>query len=109
MLHILLTKRSLYDAQVEHLQAGKQNPPLSEGAYEVKVAAKLHWNSRDDSPVGHSMTADMSALKDLYISLDEDPDMKKADCVLQTLWRDRSTNLDIVGPYFTSSGKGINV
>ena len=56
------------------------------------------------------MTAnDMSTLKDLYLSLDEDPDMKKADYVLQTLWRDHSTNLDIVGPYFTSSGKGIYV
>jgi len=32
---------------------------------EVKVAAKLHWNSRDDSLVGHSMTADeMASLHD---------------------------------------------
>ena len=74
-------------------------------ADEVKVAAKLHWNSRDDSLVGHSMTADeMSTLKDLYLSLEEDPTVKKADYILQTLWRDHSTNLDILGPYYTSTG-----
>ena len=42
----LAHERSLYDAQIEeHLQAGKQKPPLSEGALiadEVNVAAKLH-------------------------------------------------------------------
>ena len=33
----------------------------------VKVAAKLHWNSRDDKIVGHSMTSEeMSTLSDLY-------------------------------------------
>lgn len=74
-------------------------------ADEVKVAAKLHWNSRDDSLVGHSMTADdMATLQDLYLSIDEDPGLKKADYVLQTMWRDHSSNLDIVGPYYTSAG-----
>ena len=80
----LAHEQTLYDAQVrEHIEAGKENPPLSEGALiadEVKVAAKLHWNSRDDSLVGHSMTADdMATLQDLYLSIDEDPGLKKAD------------------------------
>ncbi len=72
---------------------------------EVKVAAKLHWNSRNDSVVGHSMTAEeMATLHDLYVSLDTDPQAKKADYVLQTLWRDHTSHNDIVGPYYTSSG-----
>ena len=83
-------------------------PPLSEGALivdEVKVAAKLHWNSRDDSLVGHSLTAEeMATLHDLYVSLEEDSEVSKADYILQTLWRDHSSKHDIVGPYYTSTG-----
>ena len=69
------------------------------------MAAKLHWNSRGDSLVGHSMTAEeMSTLQDLYTSLGDDLATAKADYVLQTRWRDHSTNHDIVGPYYTSTG-----
>ena len=41
----------------------KTNPPLSEGiliADEVKMAAKLHWNSCSDILVRHSMTPSFS-------------------------------------------------
>lgn len=105
----LAEERKLYDARVQwYRESGAKFPPLSEGALivdEVKVAAKLHWNSRDDSLVGHSMTADeMASLHDLYTALDEDPNMTKADYVLQTLWRDHSSKHDIVGPYYTSTG-----
>ena len=52
------------------------------------------------------MTPDeMATLQDLYMELDEDPTTSKADYVLQTLWRDLSTNHDIIGPYYTSTGK----
>ena len=72
----------------EHVQAGKSNPPLSEGALianEVKVAAKLHWNSRDDSLVGHSMTPqELSTLQDLYLTLD-DLKAQKADYMFYRL------------------------
>ena len=58
----LANERHHYNIKVqEHIHAGKPNPPLSEGALiadEVKVAAKLHWNSCDDSLVGHSMTTE---------------------------------------------------
>lgn len=94
-----------YKEQIaEAKQAGKK-PPISEGvliADEVKVAAKLHWNSRNDSIVGHSMTADeMATLQDLY---KDDMQASKADYILQTLWRDTSSNCDIVGPYYSSCG-----
>lgn len=105
----LAEERAKYDARVaEHIASSKPHPPLRKGALifdEVKVAAKLHWNSRDDRLVGHSMTPDeMATLKDLYEVLQSDPEAEKADYVLQTLWRDVSTNCDIVGPYYTSSG-----
>jgi len=57
----LADEREKYDARVATYKASKQyNPPLSKGVLifdEVKVAAKLHWNSRNDALVGHSMTA----------------------------------------------------
>ena len=70
-----------------------------------KVAAKLHWNSRNDNIVGISMTPDeMATLKDLYLDLDGDHTTSKPDYVLQTIWREFSTNHDIVGQYNTSTG-----
>lgn len=70
----LAEERKLYDARIQwHRSSGAKFPPLSEGALivdEVKVAAKMHWNSCDDSLVGHSLTADeMATLHDLYVSL----------------------------------------
>ena len=38
----------------------KPCPPVCKGVLifdEVKVAAKLHWNSRNDNFVGHTMTS----------------------------------------------------
>ena len=105
----LANERALYDKlTLEQVASGAGLPPLSEGvliADEVKVAAKLHWNSRDDNIVGTSMTPDeMASLQDLYLALDDDPTTSKADYVLQTLWRDLSTSHDIVDPYYTSTG-----
>ena len=61
----------------QHIKENRPHPPLYEGALiadEVKVAAKLHWNSRDDSIIGHSMTAEeMATLQDLYEQLGQDP------------------------------------
>ena len=40
---------------------------------EVKVAAKLHWNSHNDALIGHSMTAQgMAIFCDLYAKLEKD-------------------------------------
>ena len=99
----LESERTQYNERItEAMKAGKESP-ISEGvliADEVKVAAKLHWNSRDDSIVGHSMTPDeMATLCDLFSVLNDDPQTSKADYTMQTLWRDTSSNCDVVGPY----------
>ena len=105
----LVSERKKYDARVlVHQSSGSSKPPLCQGALifdEVKVAAKSHWNSRDDKTVGHAMTAEeMSSLHDIYTLLDEDPGVEKADYVLQTMWRDLTSNCDIVGPHYTTKG-----
>ena len=84
----LEAERTQYNERIaEATKAGKKSP-LSEGvliADEVKVAAKLHRNSRDDSIVGHSMTADeMATLHDLYSVLNDDTQSSKADYIMQT-------------------------
>ena len=72
---------------------------------EVKVAAKLHWNSRNDALIGHSMTAqEMATLCDLYAKLEKDVESGNTDYVMQTLWQDLTSECDIVGPYYTCSG-----
>ena len=81
--------------------------PLGEGALifdEVKVASKLQWNSRDNSLIGYAMTLDeLASLQDVYMSLDKEQ-QAKTDYVMQTMWRDHSSDCDIIGPYYTSSG-----
>ena len=78
-----------YEEIKEHHRAAGNKVPLGEGALivdEVKVAAKLHWNSRNDSIVGHAMSyEELSSFHNLYTLIDE-PDMSsKTDYVLQTL------------------------
>ena len=105
----LAGERAKYDTRIaEHIAASRPYPPLRKGTLifdEVKVVAKLHWNSRDDRLVGHAMTSEeMATLNDLYEVLESDPEAEKADYVLQTLWQDLSSDCDIVGPYYTGSG-----
>ena len=81
----LADERAKYDVRV---QATNQfTPPLCKDVLvfdEVKVAAKLHWNSRNGTIVGHTMTAqEMATLSDLYLKLDvDDNDTKKTDYIL---------------------------
>ena len=105
----LADERVKYDDRVKrHIAANKPSPPLCKGAIivdEVKVAAKLHWNSRNDKFVGHSMTVqEMATLSDLYENLETDSKAEKTNYVMQTLWRDLSSECDIVGPYYTTNG-----
>ena len=105
----LADEREKYDARVATYKASKQyNPPLSKGVLifdEVKVAAKLHWNSRNDALVGHSMTAQVvSTLCDLYVKLDKEEAPANTDYVMQALWRDMTSDCDIIRPYYTNSG-----
>ena len=71
---------------------------------EVKVGLNVQWNSRNNEFVGHAMTSEeMTTLHDVYQALDVDK-TAKTSYVLQTLWRDLSSDYDIIGPYYTSEG-----
>ena len=71
---------------------------------EVKVGLNVQWNSRNEEFIGHAMTAhEMLTLHDVYEAL-EVHKTSKTSYVLQTLWRDLSSDYDIIGPYYTSEG-----
>ena len=70
---------------------------------EVKVINRLMWNSRSQTLIGLSMRHDeMSSLGDIFRTLDNDC-AKQTSHILQFLWRDLTSEFDIIGPYFTSS------
>lgn len=85
---------------------GKQEP-RGDGALifdEVKVACQLMWNSRSHKLMGLAMTSkDLASLNDVYSLLQNSEANKQTSCVLQFLWRDLTSEYDIVGPYFTCS------
>lgn len=71
---------------------------------EVKVACQLVWNSRSQTLSGLAMTSkDLSSLNDVYRILEQPDSPKQTSYILQFLWRDLTSNYDIVGPYFTCS------
>ena len=47
-------------------------------------------------------SSDMASLHDIYDGLDEE-ECQKTEYMLQVLWRDLSSNFDVIGPYFTLS------
>ena len=69
------------------------------------MGLNVQWNSRTDEFIGHSMTPEeMSTLHDIYKCFDQEEKTEKTSYVLQTLWRDLTSDYDIIGPYYTSSG-----
>lgn len=53
--------------------------------------------------IGHSLTPDdMVSLHDVYEELNANQKKMRASYVFQFLWRDLSSELDVIGPYFKS-------
>lgn len=72
---------------------------------EVKVIARLLWNSRSQKMVGIAMSyEELSCLHDVYQALSSDELTKSTTYMLQFLWRDLTSYFDIVGPYYSSGG-----
>ncbi len=64
---------------------------------------KLLWSSRSQKFIGHAMTHDeMSSLSDVYAALSPDYRKRQTNYVLQTLWRDLTSEFDVIGPHFTT-------
>ena len=72
---------------------------------EVKVISRLMWNSRSQTLNGLSMThEEMASLADICKTICDNGDAAQTTHILQFLWRDLTSDYDIIGPYLTSSG-----
>ena len=100
--------REQYDGMVDtQKKLHSKTVGFSEGVLifdEVKVGLNVQWNSRNDEFIGHAMTPhELLTLHDVYEALEVEK-TSKTSYVLQTLWRDLSSDYDIIGPYYTSEG-----
>ena len=73
---------------------------------EGKVGLGLQWSIRNNEFTGHAMNStELSTLHDVFEYLDQYAvKTSKTTYILQSLWRDLSSDYDILGPYYTSSG-----
>ena len=91
--------------KAESVQAGRKEP-LGEGVLildEVIVVGKVAWNSKNGKLCGISMGEEECAfVKDIYRDLDNtDKSPEPAEYFMQFLWRDMSSDFDIIGPHYS--------
>ena len=103
---ILVDHYEKYKLFQEHQVTAGKKRPLGEGVLifdEVKVIAKVLWNSRSNEVYGLAMTSkDMVSLQDVFFSSTEDG-TQRAEYILQFIWRDMTGPFDIIGPYYTAA------
>ena len=64
---------------------------------------KLLWSSRNQKFIGHAMTHDeLTSLCDVYKTLSPDYRGRQTSYFLQTLWRDFTSDFDVIGPHYSS-------
>ena len=104
--HRLAEEKTKYEEIKEFKRKMKFPIPLGEGALifdEVKVSASIYWNAKSNKFIGHALSPEgMSSLHDVYKEINPSSEIKKASYILQFLWRDITSNYDIIGPYYTS-------
>ena len=67
----------------------------------MQVQSRVIWNSANSAIMGFAMTSDdFSSLHDIYEDLDREEQCQKTTYVVQFLWRDLSSDFDVLGPYF---------
>ena len=70
----------------------------------TQVQSRVIWNSANSAIMGFAMSSDdYASLHDVYESLDTDEKCQKTSYIIQFLWRDLSSEFDVIGLYFTVS------
>ena len=84
-----------------------QNVPLHEGILifdEVKVNSKVKWSSSGQKFFGLALTdKEFGLLYDVYEEINAEQAPLPTEYNLQFLWRDLTSDFDVVGPYFSSA------
>ena len=70
-----------------------------------QVGMKLLWSSQNQKFIGHAMSHDeLTSLCDVYKTLSPDYRQRQKSYFLQTLWRDFTSDFDVIGPHYSSDG-----
>ena len=81
-------------------------PPIGQGILifdEVKVQSKVMWNSKNNEIVWLAVSEDdLHSLNDVYVSVKDEKVLQMTFHILAFLWRDFSSNTDVIGRYFTA-------
>ena len=84
-----------------------QKEPLNQGLLifdEVKVTSKVKWSSSGQKFFGLALSyEDFGGLHDVYDDINPNHDPVPVEYNLQFLWRDLTSDFDVVAPYFSSS------
>ena len=64
---------------------------------------KLLWSSRNQKFIGHAMSHDeLISLCDVYKTLSPDYQGRQTSYIMQTLWRDFTSDFDVIGPHYSN-------
>lgn len=96
-----------YEAFKDQQERNDKAIPLAEGVLildEVKVVGKIAWNSKTGKMSGIVMEeGEYGSLVDIYADMRAGDDIPRpAEYFLQFLWRDLTSNFDIIGPHYSS-------
>ena len=96
----------MYTAYKEDMRIQGKPEPKGDGVLifdEVKVVARLMWNSRSQKIIGLAMSPEeMASLHNIYFHSDATERTQQTTYIVQFLWRDLTSSFDLVGPYFDS-------
>ncbi len=96
-----------YQSYKKELQNKGRKVPLGEGILifdEVRVTSKVKWSANGEKFFGLELTDDECPhLHDIYASFDPKKPPQPASYNLQFLWRDMTSDFDVIGPYFSTS------
>ncbi len=81
--------------------------PLGEGIIifdEVRVTSKVKWSANGEKFFGLELTdEECYQLHDIYAAFDPNKAPQATSYNLQFLWRDLTSDFDVIGPYFSTS------
>ena len=97
----IIEKSTDYKAFCEEIVKSNRPKPMGIGVLifdEVKVMAKVMFSVKNEKFLGLAMSEEeMKGLHDIYQDMSSDK-LLPAEYVLQYLWRDLTSNYDIIGP-----------
>ena len=103
----LLEQGTKYTLYKEEMMKKGRPEPKHEGILifdEVKVTARVKWSSKGEKFFGLEMNPeDFPHLQDIYEDLDPNVPPQPAQYMWQFMWRDLTSDYDIVGPYFAAA------